>query len=134
MGIHNNSLIGGSGQQGYQISRSVRLRRSATGYFTRVAGTPTSQNVWTISMWVKLGTMANGCFFGANQAGNPNESIKWTGPEEGGSSQIYYMSASSGGTHNLTRFIVNNFRLSYYDSNYFHLKRNEIKKCPSSIK
>jgi len=110
MGIHNNAVVGASGQQGYQISRSVRLRRSATGYFTRVAGTPTSQNVWTLSMWVKLGTMTNGCFFGANQAGNPNESIKWTGPEEGGASQIYYQSATAGGTHNLTRVIVNNFR------------------------
>ena len=116
MGIHNNSLIGSSGQQGYQISRSVRLRNSSTGYFTRVAGTPTSQNVWTISMWVKLGNMMasngtpNGCFFGANQAGNPNESIKWNGPAESGASQIYYQSATSGGTHNLTRFIVNNFR------------------------
>ena len=115
MGIHNTALIGAS-SQGYQISRSVRLRSSSTGYFTRVAGTPTSQNVWTISMWVKLGNLMsstgtpNGCFFGANQAGNPNESIKWTGPAEAGASQIYYGSATTGGTHNLTRHLANNFR------------------------
>jgi len=116
MGIHNNAVVGASGQQGYQIQRSVRLRNSATGYFTRVAGTPTSQNVWTISMWVKLGNLMsstgapNGCFFGANQAGNPNESIKWGGPAEGNPSIIYYQSATAGGTHNLTRLSVNNFR------------------------
>ena len=96
---------------GYQISRSVRLRNSATGYFTRTAGTPTSQNVWTLSMWVKLGNMVNGttasaCFFGANQAGNPNESIKWDGTTQ----SIYYQASTSGGTNNLTRFITNLFR------------------------
>lgn len=95
----------------YQISRSVRLRNLATGYFTRVAGTPTNQNVWTVSMWVKMGNMvtgatASGGFFGANQAGNPNESIKW----DGTTTSIYYQAATAGGSNNLTRFLVRNFR------------------------
>ena len=100
----------------YEIPRSLRFRNSAATYLTKVAGTPTSQNVWTISMWVKLGNMmasngtASAAFFGANQAGNPNESIKWDGPAQGGASRIYYQSATSGGTHNISRFISYNFR------------------------
>jgi hypothetical protein len=40
---------------GYQISRSVRLRSSATAYFNRTfAGTP---NTWTWSSWIKRGTL-----------------------------------------------------------------------------
>ena len=57
MGIHNNAVVGASGQQGYQISRSVRLRSSASAYFNRTAGTPTNANIWTWSAWVKRGTL-----------------------------------------------------------------------------
>ena len=104
---------------GYKISRSVRLRNSATAYLTRVAGTPTSQNVWTVSMWVKMGNMVTGAtaaggFFGANQAGNPNESIKW----DGATTTIYYQAATSGGTHNLTR---NTSRVFRDPGSWYHL-------------
>ena len=37
----------------YQISRSVRLRSSASGNFSRTVGTPTNKDVWTISSWTK---------------------------------------------------------------------------------
>ncbi len=39
--------------EGYQISRSVRLRSSASGNFSRTVGTPTNKDVWTISSWTK---------------------------------------------------------------------------------
>ena len=57
MGIHNNSLIGSSGQQGYQIQRSVRTRSSASAYFNRTFTTPTLGTKWTWSGWVKRGTL-----------------------------------------------------------------------------
>jgi hypothetical protein len=57
MGIHNNSLIGGSGQQGYQISRSVRLRSSATAYFNRTPAVAGNRRTWTWSGWVKRGVL-----------------------------------------------------------------------------
>jgi hypothetical protein len=41
----------------YQISRSVRLRSSASAYLNRTSGTPTSQNIYTISFWVKRGKL-----------------------------------------------------------------------------
>lgn len=55
--FHDNALIGASGSQGYQISRSVRLRSSASGNFTRTFGTPTNNTVWTWSGWVKRGLL-----------------------------------------------------------------------------
>jgi len=42
---------------GYQISRSVRLRSSASGYFNRTFTTPTSATIWTWSAWVKRGLL-----------------------------------------------------------------------------
>jgi len=45
------------GGYNYQISRSVRLRSSASAYLTRTIGTPTSAVTWTWSGWVKRGTL-----------------------------------------------------------------------------
>lgn len=56
MSLFNNAIIGASGQQGYQISRSVRIRSSASAYFNRTLGTPTSNQKMTLSCWVKLGS------------------------------------------------------------------------------
>jgi hypothetical protein len=50
----NSAMMGGGG---YQISRSVRLRSSASAYLNRTSGTPTSQNIYTISFWVKRGKL-----------------------------------------------------------------------------
>jgi len=44
---------------GYQISRSVRFRGSATSYFNRTWGTPTNNQIWTFSCWAKLGDQTN---------------------------------------------------------------------------
>jgi len=45
------------GPEGYQISRSVRLRSSASAYFNRTLTTPTSNTTWSWSGWVKLGQL-----------------------------------------------------------------------------
>ena len=42
---------------GYKISRSVRLRSSASAYLSRTLGTPTSGTTWTWSGWVKRGSL-----------------------------------------------------------------------------
>jgi hypothetical protein len=54
--FHDNALMGASGSQGYQISRSVRLRSSASAYFNRTQ-TAGSQTTWTWSGWVKRGKL-----------------------------------------------------------------------------
>ena len=56
---------------GYTISRSVRLRSSASAYFNRTPGSASNQKTWTWSGWVKrgiLGTRQN--IFGAATGGS----------------------------------------------------------------
>lgn len=55
--FHDNALMGASGQQGYKISRSVRLRSSASAYLNRTPASTTNQNKYTVSAWIKLGTI-----------------------------------------------------------------------------
>lgn len=56
-----------SGTGPYTISRSVRLRSSASAYLNRTFVTPTSTTIWTWSAWVKRGALT-GTFrlFGAS--------------------------------------------------------------------
>lgn len=52
--------------EGYQISRSVRLRSSASAYFNRTPGSATNRKTWTWSGWVKRGTLGSSVgMFGA---------------------------------------------------------------------
>jgi hypothetical protein len=56
---------------GYNISRSVRLRSSASAYFSRTAGTPINNQKFTWSGWVKRGAFSSGDLFcGATGASN----------------------------------------------------------------
>jgi hypothetical protein len=48
-------LMGGA--DGYQISRSVRLRSSASAYFSRTPASAGSLTTWTWSGWIKRGTL-----------------------------------------------------------------------------
>jgi hypothetical protein len=65
--FHDNALMGASGSQGYTISRSVRLRSSASAYFNRTLTTPTNNKIWTWSAWVKKGTLTSDMYLvGAN--------------------------------------------------------------------
>jgi hypothetical protein len=44
---------------GYQISRSVRLRSSATAYFNRTPASATNRTTWTWSGWIKRGSLTS---------------------------------------------------------------------------
>ena len=59
-----------AGVKGYQLTRSLRFRASASAYLNRTFGTPTDATKFTLSMWVKRGILgtSNGIF----QAGNTN--------------------------------------------------------------
>jgi hypothetical protein len=58
--FHDNALMGASGSQGYTISRSVRLRSSASAYFNRTPATAgTSNKTFTYSAWVKRGSLGS---------------------------------------------------------------------------
>ncbi len=45
------------GPEGYQISRSVRLRSSASAYFSRTPSVTGNRRTWTASLWFKRGTL-----------------------------------------------------------------------------
>ena len=66
MGIVDNALIGASGQRGYFLTRSLRLRQSATAYLGRTFTNTGNRQIWTWSGWVKRGALSNGTLFGAD--------------------------------------------------------------------
>jgi len=71
--LNNSALLGASGSQGYQISRSVRLRSSASAYFNRTPASAGNRRTWTWSAWVKRGdisTAENPLFTGYTDANN----------------------------------------------------------------
>jgi hypothetical protein len=55
MSVITNNLL--QGDDGYNISRSVRLRSSASAYFNRTFGTPTNGDRFTWSSWAKRGAL-----------------------------------------------------------------------------
>jgi len=69
---------------GYQISRSVRLRASASAYFNRTLSTPTNNKIWTFSCWFKRGQLtygasgASGALFFAPSSGSTFAGIYFT--------------------------------------------------------
>jgi hypothetical protein len=52
--LQNSNAISEVG--GYAISNSLRFQSASSQYLSRTFGTPTSQNIWTWSGWVKLGS------------------------------------------------------------------------------
>ena len=65
--LNNSALMGASGSTGYQISRSVRLRSSASAYFSRTPASAGSLTTWTWSAWVKRGALgSNNALFGVS--------------------------------------------------------------------
>ena len=56
--INNNLLLTSGDAEGYQISRSVRLRSSASAYFNRTPASAGSRTTWTMSMWLKRGAFS----------------------------------------------------------------------------
>jgi hypothetical protein len=63
---------------GYTISRSVRLRSSASAYFNRTPASAGNRRTWTWSGWVKRGTLsARNIITQAEAGGNTNAVIEF---------------------------------------------------------
>ena len=78
--------------EGYNISRSVRLRSSATAYFNRTPGSAGNRRTWTWSGWVKRGTLgAEQSVFSADTSNRDN--IVFTSDNK---LWVYFFSTSSG--------------------------------------
>jgi hypothetical protein len=50
-------MAGNSASTGYNLTRSLRFRASASGYLNRTPATATNRQTWTWSGWVKRGTL-----------------------------------------------------------------------------
>ena len=61
-----------AGPSGYNISRSVRLRSSASAYFSRTLTTPTNNKIWTWSGWVKRGVLGSAQVLLSSDVGTSN--------------------------------------------------------------
>ena len=60
-----------SGASGYNLTRSLRFRSSASAYLNRTFTTPTSSTIYTWSSWVKRGTLSTTQYlFGASTTTN----------------------------------------------------------------
>ena len=55
--INQNLLL--TGDDGYNLTKSLRFRSSASAYLNRTLGTPTNSKIWTYSGWVKRGSFAS---------------------------------------------------------------------------
>ena len=68
-----------AGNQGYRISRSVRLRSSATAYLTRSPSVAGNRRTWTYSFWVKRGLLnTNQSILSVGQASVADDRIDFT--------------------------------------------------------
>jgi hypothetical protein len=52
-------LAGNSASTGYNLTRSLRFRASASGYLSRTPASAGNQKTWTWSAWVKRGTLSS---------------------------------------------------------------------------
>lgn len=94
MSMNNSIALLASAGGDYQISRSVRVRSSAAAYFNRTLGTATSNTIWSLSMWVKRGTLSNSNSYliEAYTNGTNRTPIAFTSAN---ALQMYYLSGGS---------------------------------------
>ena len=57
MSILGNDLLLGSGDEGYNLTRSLRIRKSASAYLNRTPASAGNRQIFTFSGWVKRGTL-----------------------------------------------------------------------------
>ena len=84
--INSQPLIGASGQAGYNLTKSLRFRSSASAYLNRTPTVASNRTTWTWSAWVKRGALGGGSgLFCAGTAGtddtfigfNSNDTFGW---------------------------------------------------------
>jgi hypothetical protein len=67
---------------GYNLTKSLRFRASATAYLNRTFSTPTNNKIWTYSVWVKRGAFGN------------YRTLIWSGPNSASEFELYFDSAT----------------------------------------
>ena len=77
MSVVNAIPLIAAGDDGYNLTRSLRFRSSASAYLNRTMTTPTNQKIWTWSAWVKLGayTTSYNPLFAAGASGSAYSTV-----------------------------------------------------------
>jgi hypothetical protein len=77
--IGSNVLAGASGQGGgYNLTKSLRFRQSASAYLSRTPASNGTRTTWTWSAWVKRGTLGSQVWLlGAGGTSNPREGLNF---------------------------------------------------------
>ena len=91
--IGSNILAGASGQGGgYNLTKSLRFRRSASAYLNRTPASAGNQKTFTFSTWLKRGGISSdhSFFTSGNAAPNPRASFEFT------TSDTLYISFNNG--------------------------------------
>ena len=104
--LNNNPLVGASGNQGgYNINNSLRFRSSASAFLNRTFASAGSRTTFTISVWIKRGTLST------EQAiitqGSGNRDIVRIGPDN----QLYFY---------------------WYDTTYYPVNTTQVFRDPSA--
>jgi hypothetical protein len=96
--VGSNILAGASGQAGYFLNRSVRLRSSASAYFNETNAINGNLTTWTWSSWIKRGNLSaiNGLFGAGNSGG-----VNVTYCDFNSSSQLQFININSSLNTNL---------------------------------
>jgi len=68
--LSENQLAGASGQGGYNLTDSLRFRKSASAYLSRTPASAGNQKTWTWSGWVKRGNLTRNVIFSSYFANN----------------------------------------------------------------
>ena len=69
-------FAGNSASTGYNLTRSLRFRASASAYLNRTPASAGNQNTWTWSGWVKRGALGSGQrIFGTSQTGTSDNNL-----------------------------------------------------------
>ncbi len=74
--VHPTGFFGARGDSDtYRIERSLRFNSADSAYLSRTFGTPTNQNVWTLSVWLKRSSLNSAGIIGASNGSNNYETI-----------------------------------------------------------
>jgi len=79
-------LASNSASTGYNLTRSLRFRASATAWLGRTPATTTNQQTWTWSGWIKRGALSSGGFqtlFNASVDANNFTELRFTDTSNG---------------------------------------------------
>ena len=65
----------GSNPSGYNLTRSLRFRSSASAYLNRTPAGAGNQHTWTLNLWVKRGQFGNQVLISTSATGNSNSAL-----------------------------------------------------------